>query len=112
MSSLCVAASARPRLTRRGDEVPVADTKGVSSFDASATTGGNSYRCTRGCGADVGSPEGQDDHNAQSHSPDYRSSDNGERVSSISSGEAALRESDSWQREADADVRSIPSLGK
>jgi hypothetical protein len=39
--------------------------------------------------------------------PDYRSSDNGERVSSIFSGEAKLREADSWEREAAADVRSL-----
>lgn len=73
------------------------NSQGVSSFDSSASTGGSAYRCTRGCGANVGSPEQQDDHNVQAHQTttgggtDYRSSDNGERVSSVFSGEASLR---------------------
>lgn len=76
----------------------MANSKGVSGFDASATTGGSNYRCARGgCDSVIGHPANQDQHNQDAHQnttgggTDYRSSDNGERVSSIFSGEAAMR---------------------
>ena len=39
------------------------------SMPAAGTTGGSAYRCTRGnCGADIGHPVNQEEHNAMAHS--------------------------------------------